>query len=86
MEVLKIFPQQNETSVLRAVARRSTLLIVEEKSRDGLWWYVVINDFEGWVKINPEVRCYICESSMYVGNNYYIICLFCSAGRQIHDP
>ena len=56
MEVLKLFAQSNETSTLRAVVRRSTLLIVEEKLNDGLWWYMVCNDFEGWVKINPEVR------------------------------
>jgi len=54
MEALKLQPQPTNESPLKAIIRRATLLIVEEKSPDG-WWYIVCNDFEGWVKIIPEV-------------------------------
>ena len=48
-----MFSSEKESSTLRAIVKRSCLVIIE--AIEDNWWYVVAAGFEGWTYIDPNV-------------------------------
>jgi hypothetical protein len=55
-----MFSSEKESSTLRAIVKRSCLVIIE--AIEDNWWYVVAAGFEGWTYIDPNVRISYCLS------------------------